>query len=1466
MCKYKYVYYSACRHQELVRFDYCEAAKRLISFTSRQSPSRSGPTDNADNGASVQPISVEQDFSDISSLSLTTSLDDYSPFKVPTGRKPHAYKEKSLDWVNLQSIAMNTTSKTDFSLSWRAKPTCQSPGIMADRDFNDTPENYEASLSDSGTRLSTQELRDDRASDIQELDNCHRISGITVSINFRTDRYPSFTTELIHSNGKVKEIVVRFESSIQDCGGSAEMLSEDDGLITEKANGGQARVSSNPFLQNSHPNGTYQNDAKKDTDTAPQDSNPDMALSNGFPPLKSPTHVSETPKDNTDWPPALVDRARRISWAQMAASISEEIFKHTESSQLTPSSPRFEELQTNNSSGDENFACRPDNVPSVEGLVGHVDAENSPQSTTLSPVITESTNLRSLRKPLPAHWFLKSKGPVLKIAQRAVERESRRKGTPVESNKYSGLKTVRGRHDAVDIRKDPILDSTTLLTKEAVELVEGNIIEKHHLVQATSKSKTVLARSALKVAPKPPTLKNAKQRLNVKITISSARSPKHFMTQGTDSEGSANQSDAGLSCYVGSCDNSPLDITFASALPSPVSRSSRSSVHSFVTAVEHQDTETICIDQTLADTEHTHQPTETKESVASFYKSTTEKYRVRPNTLLHSAAMTLDKKALPKFSLRIPQTSDTVQLEEKSLGLTSSDGSSTATSPAYPSRIPRLPIRVRRTEISIVSSPGSGKSRTLKASNFRAETHGKTNPDGDDQLRESPADTSTSSVSRTAEKHLHSEDSKDDVLCHAVDTVAQSSRAIKEIFEESADEVDAASLPDNDKQLSHPTVDSTQIRKIPPILASDLSNLISDFQGKTVLVARQTPSIEVHAAAAPEPSCIGELKAIALPLASKFGKYDQSQAIEATRTLNGQVNSPIIEELFHQTCSDEITEKGEVMNVVKAKLFGGNETDDIDQSLSRAKSLSSIILSTWDLVRDEHLIITRPTISEISESPTTEKNSGSENDEWISAAAMKIENGVSLAAFKVNGNHPSIGEKRNMEPIVKLTRSIFAQHARSKSDTACRIFLDALRSPPQVSSVAASEGGRRLPTGDPATIYKRPRVSSRPVAPELDEQNGTISLWQQLSLTRAGQFQFEAEGFVPPIREHSLHSSRSSNLRATAPEFVPMQIESSLIRPWLPGEWASELHQHNFWTTNSGNAYSPTHTASEKYTGQHPSSRCSPKKSKFNGRYKNKKPQGIAGGPDATPSSNGLQTSNGIPSQAEPRPFDKKNKRKKKKANDVGPDSVDNPPVAAGSLTKNAAPVNQYSPSTPKARQDTCQNSSSLDVQQGLTNQDWLETSLPFAQQLEVIAHRSREWGQDDGSSRFKTWSTYPCRKANAKSDPATSAGRGKYGGYYNRSPGRRRDGGFFHQTTDGLYSGAGSSFAASSPSSGVPLSSTVPFPNPAPPRYANAFSPLGNDGLREYVGYFYVVNSCGLCDVEMATEHGGGLCHKCSP
>jgi len=344
----------------------------------------------------------------------------------------------------------------------------------------------------------------------------------------------------------------------------------------------------------------------------------------------------------------------------------------------------------------------------------------------------------------------------------------------VESNKDSGLETVRGRHDAVDTRKNPILDSTTFTTEEAAEPVEGDIIAKHHLVQATSKSKTVPVRSAPKVAPNPPTLENVKQRPDFQITISSARSPRHSKTQGTDSEGSANQSEAGLSCHVGSCDNSPLDTTFASALPSPVSRSSRSSVHSFVTAVEHQDTETICIDRTLADTEHTHQPTETKESVASFYKSATEKYRVRPNTLLHSAAMNLARKGLTKLSLKIPQTSDTLRPEKKSPGLTSSDGSSAAISPASPSRIPRLSIRARRTEISTVSSPGSGKSRTPKASKLRAKIHGKPNPDGDDQLRESPADTSTSSVSRTAEKHLHSEDSRDDALYHAVDTVAQS--------------------------------------------------------------------------------------------------------------------------------------------------------------------------------------------------------------------------------------------------------------------------------------------------------------------------------------------------------------------------------------------------------------------------------------------------------------------------------------------------------------------------------------------------------------------------------------------------------------------------------------------------------------------------------------------------------------------
>ncbi|OCL05523.1 hypothetical protein AOQ84DRAFT_413302 [Glonium stellatum] len=1466
MCKYRYVYYSCCRHQELVRLNYCEAAQKLISLTSRQWPTgHSSPINDANNGATDELNPTEETLSNVSSLSLTGSFDNRSLFTIPSEHEPHTYREKSLDWIKSLPIAMDVTSEPEPSLSWTVKPMCQSPRALPDPDFEDTPESHEAGTSGPATRLSTEEPHDGGPNDAEELDSYHRISGITVSIDFGTDRYPDFTTELIHNDGKVKEIVARFESGLQDHGGSAEILPDDDGTITEKADSGRTCISNNSPIRDSNAS-TYHDGAGKDMSPALQNSNPDTMSSDGIPPLKSPSGVSTISKENTHRPPALTDGDRRTSWARVVMGTCEENCEHTKCLQSTPLCSNFKEPEAYASSCGEHFAYCSNNIPSLEAPIGQVEAEALSQpmanfgDINLSPVMTESSNLRSPRKPLPSHWLPKSKGPVLKTAQRAVERESRKKAAPAEPSKDLGPKTVKGRYDAAGTRKDPILDSTTFLTKEATEPIEGGIIAKHNFIQATGKSKTVPTRGALKSASNSPCNGTTKQRPNVKITISSARSLKHSKIPETDGEGSANQSDAGSSNHAPSCNSSPLDITFVSALPSPTSRSSRSSVHSFATAVEHYDTEAIHTDRTLVGAGHTHHPTEAKESVVSFCKGAAEKYHVRPNNLLRSAVANKDKKGPPKLSLRIPQPSDKVRSDENSISLLSSDGSSAAASPASPSRIPRLSIKVKGNEIPTISSPGSSKVRMSKTSKIQPKIHHKHYLNGDDVPGGSPNNSPTGNAS-TAGKHHHAQESTDEVLNHMEDTKALASQAIEEKVRELVSEVDAASPSDNgaEKPL-HPLLDSPRVYKTTPGLTSNLPSSTSSLQRGMTLLAQKAPTVEVQAAVALDHPSIQELEAITLPLASTFMKDDQVQAVEIAHALEEQVNLSAVENPSYQASLDKITKEKNALDVLETRPLSERVIGEVDQS-SNGEGLSLAISSTSDAVGDEHSTIVGPPISETSGTRIAEKSTESERDEWITAVDMRPENDVSSTRFEADEDSPDIGEKRKIKSAINFSRPILAQHTWPKSDAAYRNSPGAIESAPQIPSAAILDGERSLPTDGPAIKHNGLTVDSTPIALELDEHSKTASLWQQTSPTRARHFQFGAKEFVSMNREHSPHSSRSSDLRATAPEFVPMQLGSSPIYSSVPGEWASETYQQNFSEVNLGNAYPQFNTMGAQYVGHHSSPRRSPKKSKSKGKAKNKKSKGIVGSFDATPSPAVVHTSESTSSKAVSGLSEKKSKRRKVKVNDANHDLFDIPSVSTEPLAIDSVPANQHSPSTLNVGQDTTHIPSSLDIQQRLSDEDWLEASLPFAKQLEAIAQQSRKWSQDNGSSPLSNRGLYQHRKANIDSD-----GRGKSGGYYNRSPGRRRNRGSFRPPTNGLYSGAGSGFAGSSPSSGMPLSSTAPFPNPTPPRYANTFSSPGNDGPKEYLGYSYVVNNCGLYDIEMAAEHGGGLCHKCSP
>jgi hypothetical protein len=65
--------------------------------------------------------------------------------------------------------------------------------------------------------------------------------------------------------------------------------------------------------------------------------------------------------------------------------------------------------------------------------------------------------------------------------------------------------------------------------------------------------------------------------------------------------------------------------------------------------------------------------------------------------------------------------------------------------------------------------------------------------------------------------------------------------------------------------------------------------------------------------------------------------------------------------------------------------------------------------------------------------------------------------------------------------------------------------------------------------------------------------------------------------------------------------------------------------------------------------------------------------------------------------------------------------------------------------------------------------------------------------------------------------------------------------------------------------SNAMPLSSTVPFPDPIAPGFRT--STVAGGRPREYVGYAVPPSAkCGRYDIETATEYGGGICHKCDP
>ncbi|KAF2623073.1 hypothetical protein BU25DRAFT_494514 [Macroventuria anomochaeta] len=88
----------------------------------------------------------------------------------------------------------------------------------------------------------------------------------------------------------------------------------------------------------------------------------------------------------------------------------------------------------------------------------------------------------------------------------------------------------------------------------------------------------------------------------------------------------------------------------------------------------------------------------------------------------------------------------------------------------------------------------------------------------------------------------------------------------------------------------------------------------------------------------------------------------------------------------------------------------------------------------------------------------------------------------------------------------------------------------------------------------------------------------------------------------------------------------------------------------------------------------------------------------------------------------------------------------------------------------------------------------------------------------------------------------------------YNTMPSRRRN---QRQAGNGLYGGRSNV--------GVPLYATAPFPNPVPPM--GRPSEHSRSDPKPYVGYAVGTQACDTIEIEKAAEHGGGqACNTCEP
>ncbi|KAF2205515.1 hypothetical protein GQ43DRAFT_468096 [Delitschia confertaspora ATCC 74209] len=318
---------------------------------------------------------------------------------------------------------MATTSEATAPPTLDAAVTAQHVDVFARTDL--VPRSVQSDFGTAGADShNTSEHRLLTQAEASHLLN--RMTHDTVDIDFSGDT--SFTVEFIQHDGKVKEIVARFES-FRSGDGSDESYSDDP------------------------------------------DTNADHREDAG-------THTYNT-------------KASQSFEADVNGANGQYHTVNTETAHLT-----YDEVEHGTS-----------------GRIGNTKIILKEHPELPSP--SKDISQHSPRKPIPFVW-----APMLKTAQRAIERESRKKASQPDLRNAAAGKTVRGRGTA-ETKPQPG-DSTTFLTKDAIAAVES-VITTPTVPDKNSGTRQPTLKSTLRTPDGSPVRKRGRANSTVKITVSPNR-------------------------------------------------------------------------------------------------------------------------------------------------------------------------------------------------------------------------------------------------------------------------------------------------------------------------------------------------------------------------------------------------------------------------------------------------------------------------------------------------------------------------------------------------------------------------------------------------------------------------------------------------------------------------------------------------------------------------------------------------------------------------------------------------------------------------------------------------------------------------------------------------------------------------------------------------------------------------------